>query len=657
MRTSLPLLFAPFVLAACSDPTAAPEVPHIVALYGKPAETALSPYPSNRYTTADATTSTGLRVHIGADVTNDQLISSYEKTVQQLNEMDGFSTVGGIIVNFSGPIDAKSLVLAPEADPPLLGPILDATDYQKPGSPLYLVNVDENSPEKGQTVGLIPQWYAQEDDDDFPADYTLVAEPAIPLRQGTKYAFVVTNALHAADGRPIDRSPDMEALLGAGAEGEYGASVNDAVDEIEKSVGIARKDIILASVFTTATIRSGIEAMGIAARKAPTPVLSSPWEVQQGPEAGGRVRFKAVYDAPDYRGADTGTWSFENGVPVVQKTAGLEVFLAFSKAEVSGKRPVVIYGHGLGGDKDGTWGTADRLAGVDPNGVAIFGIDSPEHGSRMRDPNQNSLFAAFYFFGIDDKTQAFNIGQARDNFRQMSSDQLELVKLINSLDTLDLLPVGAPDGIPDLDTSRILYIGHSFGSVQGPTIMALAPEIKHSVWNVGGDGLMKLLRDSGTFGLLVNSFRPPGTPEGFLGRFFATTQAIVDPGDPLNYARYCALEELPGTTGAKPRDILLQVVLNDTIVPNTSSESLARAMGGTHMNPIRSVSGLPEKTGALTGNGATGSTLVMSQFDKINGGKTAIHGDLIFAPEGQAQYVEFFKTGLANPHATAKPPY
>jgi len=657
VRTSLPLLFAPFVLASCSDPTVAPEAPHIVALYGKPAETALSPYPSNRYTTADATTSTGLRVHIGLDVTNDQLIASYDKTVQQLNEMDGFSTVGGIIVNFSGPIDVQSLVLAPDADPPLLGPILDATDYQKPGAPLYLVNVDANSPEKGQTVGLIPQWYPQEDDGDFPADYTLVAEPAIPLHSGTKYAFVVTNVLHAADGRPIDRSADMEALLGAGAEGEYGASVNDAVDEIEKSVGVARKDIILASVFTTATVRSGIEALGIAARKAPTPVLSSPWEVEQGPEAAGRVRFKAVYDAPDYRGADTGTWAFENGVPVVQKTAGLEVFLAFSKAEVSGKRPVVIYGHGLGGDKDGTWGTADRLAGVDPNGVAVFGIDSPEHGSRMRDPNQNSLFAAFYFFGIDDKTQAFNIGQARDNFRQMASDQLELVRFINSLDKLDLLPVGAPDGVPDLDTSRILYIGHSFGSVQGPTIMSLAPEIQHSVWNVGGDGLMKLLRDSGTFGLLVNSFRPPGTPEGFLGRFFATTQAIVDPGDPLNYARYCALEELPGTTGAKPRDILLQVVLNDTIVPNTSSESLARAMGATHMNAIRSVSGLPEQAGPLTGNGATGSTLVMSQFDKINGGKTAVHGELIFAPEGQAQYVEFFKTGLANPHATAKPPY
>lgn len=657
VRTRLALILATFVLPACGDPAATPAPAPIVALYGKPAETALSPYPSNRYTYADAATSTGLRIHVGPDVTNDQLIAGYETTVNQLNEMDGFSTVGGVIVNFSGPIDAQPLVIAPDAEPPLLGPILDATDYQKPGAPFYLVDVDPDSPERGRPVGLIPQWYPQPADDDFPEDFTLVAEPAIPLRPSTTYAFVVTTDLHAADGNAIARSPDMDALIGAGAEGEYGGSVSAALDEVEKGVGVKRNDVVLATVFTTATIRAGIEATGIAARKAPTPALLSPWEVQQGPEMGGRVRFQATYEAPEYRSATTGTWEFKDGVPVVQKKAGLELFLAFSKGEVSGKRPVVIYGHGLGGDKDGTWGTSERLAAVDPKGVAVFGIDSPEHGSRARDPNQNSLFAAFYFFGIDDATQTFNIAQARDNFRQMSSDQLELVRFIQSLNTLDLLPVGAPDGMPDLDTSRILYIGHSFGSVQGATIMSLAPEITHAVWNVGGDGLMKLLRDSGTFGLLVNSFRPPNTPDGALGRFFAATQAIVDPGDPLNYARHCALEELPGTTGFAPRDILLQVVLNDTIVPNSSSEALARAMGATHMNPIRSVSGLPEKMGALSANGATGSTLVMSQFDKIEGGKTAVHGDLIFSPEGQAQYVEFFKTGLSNAHATAKPPY
>ncbi len=47
----------------------------------------------------------------------------------------------------------------------------------------------------------------------------------------------------------------------------------------------------------------------------------------------------------------------------------------------------------------------------------------------------------------------------------------------------------------------------------------------------------------------------------------------------------------------------------------------------------------------------------MSQFDKINNGKIAVHGELIFAPEGQAQYVEFFKSGLSAPHATVNPAY
>ncbi|MDI1433221.1 alpha/beta hydrolase family protein [Polyangium sorediatum] len=660
MRRALAFSFplAALLLSACSDPVELPVPPEtgVVALYGKPAETVLSPYPSDRYTTADAATATGRRVRIGPDTAADSLVTSYQGTVDLLNEMDGFSTVGGVVVNFSGPIDARPLVLAPYAEPPLLGPILDAEDYKKPGAPLYLVDVDPDSPEQGKPVGLIPRWFPQPDDGFYPDDFTLVAEPATPLRPGTRYLFVATNALRGDDGAPVRRSPDMQALLGGTAEGDYGDEVRKAITEARTGGLFHAEDVVLATAFTTATVRAGIEAMGVAARKSPTPALLTPFEVETPAEPGGRVRFRGVYEAPEYRG-ETGKWSFEGGTPVANKKVGLDVFLAFSKAEVSGKRPVVIYGHGLGGDKDGTWGTAQRLAAIHPNGAAVFGIDSPEHGSRAKKPDQNALFAAFGFFGIDSATGEFDIGKARDNFRQMASDQLELVRLVDSLGSLDVLPVGAPDGVPDLDTSRILYIGHSFGSVQGPTILALAPEIRQAVWNVGGDGLMMLLRDSGTFGLLVDAMRPPKTPDGALARFFAVTQAIVDPGDPINYARFASGEPLPGAPESKPRDVLLQVVMNDTIVPNSTSEALARASGMTLMNAIRPVSGLPVAEGPLTGNGKTGSTLVMSQFDRIEGTKLAVHGELIFSPEGQAQYVEFFQTGLAEPYATAKPPY
>ena len=338
-------------------------------------------------------------------------------------------------------------------------------------------------------------------------------------------------------------------------------------------------------------------------------------------------------------------------MPVEQESVGLEVFLAFADGAVSGPRPVVLYAHGLGGDKDGSWGTAERLAEL---GAAVFAIDSPEHGSRSDDPG-SEIASVFGFFGIDAETQTFDIGRARDNFRQMASDQLELVRFVSSLGDLDLLPPGAPDGVPDLDVSRLGYIGHSFGSVQGPTIFALAPEIRQAVWNVGGDGLMMLLRDSNTFSILVDALRPAGTPDGAVARFFATTQAIVDPGDPINFARFGTEAALPGVTGWLPRDVLLQEVIEDGIVPNSTSEALARAAGLVLCDPLVPISGLPTARAPLSGNLPSGATGVIYQFDRIHGGMPATHGELIFAPEAQAQYVEFFASGRAAEHATVAP--
>jgi pimeloyl-ACP methyl ester carboxylesterase len=352
-----------------------------------------------------------------------------------------------------------------------------------------------------------------------------------------------------------------------------------------------------------------------------------------------------------------GKWQMGSQGPVAQKHIPLELYLAFSDATKSGKRPVVIFQHGLGGSKDASWGTADRLAGISERGAAVIAIDSPEHGARAADPGANAFFAALSFFGVDQATQTFDVGRARDNFRQMASDQLELVRLIDALATLDLLPIGAPDGIPDLDVSQIYYLGHSFGSVQGPTIAALAPEIHAAVWNVGGDALMTLLRDSGTFGLLVNSLRPTGMPDGALARFFVLGQAIVDPGDPIHYARFVTREPTPGQTGWAPRDVLLQEVVEDNVVPNSTSEALARAAGLTLVNSIVDIPGLPKDKAPLTGNFPGGATGAISQFDKMDDGMPAEHGGLIFSKEARAQYVEFFKSVITKGHGTVNPPY
>ncbi|MEB2311271.1 MAG: alpha/beta fold hydrolase [Sorangiineae bacterium] len=660
-------------LVGCSGgEEASPRPASSVVLYGPRAETELTLYPSDRYTATDPATRTGRRVEITPETTADELIERYPVAAEELSAMDGFSPTGGVFVRLSAPIDPRGLVELPDADPPVLGPVRDANDYAGADSPLLLVDVDPSSPEQGSVVGLVPTYYAQAKDDYYTTDeYTLLATPAVPLASHRRYALVVTDRLLAADGTPVGRSPDMHELLERPSD-DYGRELRDALELVSESTGVSRRHVVGATVFTTASVEDGVVAMAKQHRAAAPPAETAPWSIETprtAPDT--RVRFRATYAAPEYRKPRApgeslafahGKWTLgADGAPIAEKTVDLEAFLAFSDATRSGPRPVVIYQHGLGGDKDGCWGTTQRLAGVGPDGVAVFAIDSPEHGSRAKGET-NVINSVYGFFGIDAESNDFDIERARDNFRQMASDQLELVRFIRSLASLDLLPLDPsgnpdPDGVPDLDVSRIFYIGHSFGSVQAATLLAVAPEVTAATLNVGGAGLMMLLRDSNTFNLVVKGFVPPGTPYGAVARFMAATQAIVDPGDPLNFARYMAGEPLDGVAEWTPRDVLLQEVHADSIVPNSTTEALARAFGMQLEHEVHPISGMSVASAPLTGNGPNGATMVVSQFDRIEGGKLATHGELIFSPEANAQYVGFFRSALGAAHATVGPAY
>lgn len=637
-------------LWGCSD-DAPVAPPGVVAIYDAPELTVLTPYPSDRYTVADDTP-TGLRVDIGPGKTTDLIVRpGSEETVAELSARDGFSTTGGLVVTFSGPVDIAGVATSadPELDPGVEPK--DATAFADPTtSPLLLVDVDPDSPEFGTARGLIVRWWETPADDYYlEAEYTLVAQPAEPLRPRTRYMFAVTDQLRARDGGAVHRSPLMDSLL-TGSD-PYANKVATSLAVLQSELGVNVARLSLASTFTTGTVHAELAALAAAARQAEPPALVEPWSVETPLAEDGRIRFRARYASPEYR-AEDGRFVVEGGQPTVQVDTDLEVFMAVSNATSSAPRPVVIYAHGLGGDKDGSWGTASRLADLN---AAVFAIDSPHHGSRLGE-GQSDTTAVFNFFGIDAADSSFVIGRARDNFRQMAADQLELVRLIATLGDLDILPEGAPDGVPDLDVSRILYIGHSFGAVQGPSIFALAPEVEHAVWNVGGAGLMTLLRDSGTFSLLVNALKPQGTTDGAVARFFAVAQAIVDPGDPLNYAHYGTVEALSGVENWKPRDVLLQEVIADNIVPNSTTRALARAARLRQIDAIQPISGVPQVDSPLH-DGLGEAVGAISQFDRMEGDKKASHGELIFSPEGRAQYVEFFRSALEDGDATVVAPY
>lgn len=602
----------------------------VYALYGPSVETRLTPYPSNRFTKRDPTSKTGLRVDIRPETTADVLTRdpAFANTVAALDRLDGFSTVGPFILNFSKEVE----------------PIGSEKS-------IALVDIDEASPFRGLKIPVVPVYYTTTDTDAVTEDYTLLVHPAEPLRQRTRYALVVGDGIVAKSGVRIEATEATRALLQE-EPGEYAESVRGAMPLVEKATGWKRGGFVLATVFTTESVRDVVELMGTERRAAPLPRLAAPFTVQQkGTAPDPRVRFVGRYEAPELRRPKpVGTWDVtKDDRAVVQSTAALETYLVFSDATKSGPRPIVIFGHGLGDDKDGTWGTAERLAEL---GVAVIGIDAPEHGSRSDPPTKDGKSDLFQsvvgFFAANPDTKTFDLEKVRDNFRQMASDQLELVRFIQTLKTLDVLPVGAPDGIPDLDTTQILYLGHSFGSVLGPTIGALAPEIRAACWNVGGDGLTTLIRDSGLFSVFIDAFRPPGTPKSEVAKFFAITQAIMDPGDPANYARYATLEAMTGVPSWRAKDVLIQEVKEDRIVPNTATEILARALGLAQIAPYtHEVPSMFRTDAPLTQNLPSGATGGLTQFEVANG-TTASHGDLIFSPEARKQYVEFFRTALAG---------
>jgi len=608
----------------------------------------LSPFPSDRYTRDDPASPTGLRPDLSARTSQDRFISGYPKTASDINAMDGFSTIGGVFLNFSADIDANSVAR------PVDG-------YASAGSPAALLDVDDASPDRGKAVGLIPIYSSTADGlyDYTSEDHTLLLQPSRPLRPRTRYLFVATRAIKTHSGRPVQATQTTLDLLSGKATGGYADRVRAGLGVLEQSTGISRASIVAVSHFTTATIHDELLAAASARRAAPPPKLVSAFVLVE--KGDPRARFLGKYEAPEYRTPKpNGRFVIAGGKPVVQSTVALEALLAFSDASKSGPRPIVIYGHGLGGDKEGVWGTAERLASLHEKGVAVIGIDAPEHASRAApgSKSDNKLAPVFSFFGIDAQTkdESFVIARARDNFRQMALDQLELVRLLESLATLDLLPLGAPDGVPDLDPKQILYLGHSFGSVMGPTVAAIAPEIRAACWNVGGAGLTVLLRDSPTFKFIIDAMRPVGTPQSEVIRFFAATQAIVDPGDAANFVKGVTLEALPGVPDWKPRDVLLQEVHEDSIVPNSTSDLLARAAGLVHQLPKKSeVPGLASASGSLTANLPSGATGVFAQFERGADGKAIDHGSLIFTPEARAQYVAFFGSALKG-RASVPPP-
>jgi len=288
-----------------------------------------------------------------------------------------------------------------------------------------------------------------------------------------------------------------------------------------------------------------------------------------------------------------------NPIPVETSRQNVPVLMTLPN-QLSGQTrppsgwPVVIFQHGITGDRSQMLALADTMASI---GFATIAIDLPLHG--ITDPTSplyigNTPFAPISgerTFDLDlqdnatsapgpdgtiDSSGAWfinlqNLLASRDNLRQAQADLSILALNIPFMD-ID------GDGLGDFDGSNINFVGLSLGSMTGIPFLAVEPTVSNGVLSVPGGGIANLLNGSDTFGPVIRAGLgaagvEPGTPD--FAQFLLIAQTVLDSADPINWS-----------VASATNSMLLQQVAGDAVVPNavpgaplSGTEPLIRVLG------------------------------------------------------------------------------
>lgn len=472
---------------------------------------AASPFPNDAFTVRDWDNRTFRRVNLPKP--DCSLRPSDCADIDVINTLDGFSTQPRMTVPFTGDIDPATV----------------SSDT------VFLVNLGDTLSMHGfgQRVGINQVVWD-------PATRTLAFESDELLNQHSRYLLLVTDGVHDATGRPIESgrfTAAVEHLRGLSHGAEF---MRDLRDAVRMHAG-RRGKVVAATLFTTQSISADLEKIARQIKRStpspaefvignptsaapvravfPVPTLSAivfrqqvgtaptfaaPLSIQLSalaavPGAVAQVAY-GQFDSPDYETAEkfippTGTLS---GQPQVQGTNRLvfELFVPAGAKPATGW-PVAIFNHGGSASiyLGGPWRVASVLAS---QGIATIAFNAVGHaggplgtltvtrldgpdvvigaGGRGIDQDGNGTIGASE--GSFAAPPRLVIGN-RDGLRQTAIDNMQLVRQIENGMDVD------GDAVADLDAARIFVLGQSFGANHGAMLLAIEPNIRAGVLNVG----------------------------------------------------------------------------------------------------------------------------------------------------------------------------
>ncbi len=518
-------------------------------------------------------------------------------------------------------------------------PLSDAIDATTVAGNLHLFDLGDGSE--------LPVRIHVRERDIPPVIYARPANGTV-LLEHKQYAYVVTRQVSGPTGA-LRPSSELSALLGSAATGRGASIYKPLADRLNAGLGgLKTANVAGATVFTTHSVtgllvglRTALEAAAapratVSRIYARTPtaadegsldeLLGTPASNQPGFDNPGGIAhdkigyvIQGTFDTVDFLTNNTdvtpglGTPTpvdyidEVNGVPMPKGVAHVPFTLVLPEAASFANLPVVLFQHGLNGDRTAVMAVANTLASA---GYATLGIDIPFHGGRNRqakDDKHNITGAAgadgwaevggapyIDFFGVSGNPArnipSFLPRASRSSFQQAASDVIQAARLVTVGDVSAVAVKEPRLATLSLHHDAVGYSGESFGSIIGAVVVAIEPKLGAAFLDVGGGGLVfPLMLGSPEFGPLISPFL-----DGAFGTLtgdgvdpqdsdfnYNLAQMLIEGGDALAMAPYIIQHPL---SGAAPKHVLQPSAHWDETVPNIANEALARAIGTLPVN-------------------------------------------------------------------------
>ncbi len=494
----------------------------------------------------------------------------------------GYSTGPAIYFKFSGPI-GETWLGHPKTPLP-------------ENSPLFLMDVDPDSPERGKKFPLMARFYNKNSRWLRGGDNLLAVMPVpgVVLRENTLYAAGVTSDLQDAGGTDVSPCPAL-GMMAAGKvpPGDLGQKALEVYCPVLASLaetGIHAGNLAALTAFRTGDPTSRLRGLFDGAVADPPVQIIEPLTVtREYPdfyvlEGAALMPLYQEGEYPYHHGKG-GTFVFdENGLPLIQAMDRAPFCVTIPKSVMPEKGfPLLMFHHG-------TSGISTQF--VDRGVVSADGEPSPPGtGPAMVMARRGYAMAGAAQLknqergGSAGKTGFYNFlnpEAVRDNFLQSSLEAGLFLRMLRQLE-IDpaLCPLSSNGQEIRFDPDLISSMGQSMGSITQGTWAGIEPGLAAVIPSGHGPYWALQIAEGNQFNLKRLKKKGLGTGEGLLGMdryhpLLNMLAIVLAPADPFAYEPLYYKRPLPGN---KAKHVLCAFGTNDHYFPPSTQNASILSIG------------------------------------------------------------------------------